>query len=368
MGESFRSDGFLGASRIERKARRDGRMTGTRMTEGKDARMTDLSTTYLGLSLRSPLVVSSSSLTDSVEKIKSYEENGAGAVVLKSIFEEQINKEAEDMDAALEQGSHSFPEAAGSYFANIPMEIGPQEYVRLVESAKKGVKIPVIASVNCVSASSWTKYAKHLESAGADALELNLYYLPTDPAKTSADIEKIYVDIVQQVRAQVKLPIAVKLGPFLTSIPHTVAQVAKAGAQGVVLFNRFYQPNFDIDELKIASQLQLSRPDDMLLPMRWIAILNGRVNVDFAATSGIHDGRGALKVILAGAKVAQVASAIYKHKAPHLKVMLREMEAWLKEKDYATLAETRGILSQKNIEDPDAFERAQYIKVLVGHG
>ncbi len=330
--------------------------------------MTDLSTTYLGLSLRNPLVVSSSSLTDSAEKIKSYEDTGAGAVVLKSIFEEQITKEAEDMDAALEQGAHSFPEAAGSYFANIPMEIGPGEYVRLVEAAKKTVKIPVIASINCVSASSWTKYAKHLESAGADALELNLYYLPTDPAKTGAEIEKTYVDIVKQVCGQVKLPVAVKLGPFLTSIPHTVSEIAKAGAKGVVLFNRFYQPNLDLEEMKISSQLQLSRPDDVLLPMRWIAILNGRVDVDFAATSGIHDGKAALKVILAGAKVAQVASAIYKHKAAHLGVMIRDMEHWLSEKQYASVNDIRGILSQKTCEDPQAFERAQYIKVLVGHG
>lgn len=330
--------------------------------------MTDLSTTYLGLSLRNPLVVSSSSLTDSAEKIKSYEGEGVGAVVLKSIFEEQITKEAEDMDAALDQGAHSFPEAAGSYFANIPMEIGPGEYVRLVEAAKKAVKIPVIASINCVSASSWTKYAKHLESAGADALELNLYYLPTDPSKTGAEIEKTYVDIVKQVCGQVKLPVAVKLGPFLTSIPHTVSEIAKAGAKGVVLFNRFYQPNLDIEEMKISSQLQLSRPDDVLLPMRWIAILNGRVDVDFAATTGIHDGKAALKVILAGAKVAQVASAIYKHKAAHLGVMIRDMEHWLSEKQYASVNDIRGILSQKTCEDPQAFERAQYIKVLVGHG
>ena len=329
--------------------------------------MTDLSTNYMGLELPNPLVVSSSSLTDSAEKIKSYEAAGAGGVVLKSIFEEQINKEAEDLNAALEQGAHSFPEAAGSYFADIPIEIGPGEYLRLIEDAKKAVKIPVIASINCVSASNWTSYAKRIESAGADALELNLYYLPTDPATTSADIEKKYIDIVKQVRAEVKLPIAVKLGPFLTSIPHTVAEIAKAGANGVVLFNRFYQPDFDLDELQIASNLRLSRPEDVLLPMRWIAILNGRVDVDMAATSGIHDGKAALKVIGAGAKVAQVASAIFKHKAAHLGVMLGQMEGWLKEREYASLNDFRGALSQKNLKDSDAFERAQYIKVLVGH-
>lgn len=329
--------------------------------------MTDLSTTYLGLKLRNPLVASSSSLTGSVDKIKGLADAGAGAVVLKSIFEEQINKEAEDMNAALEQGAHSFPEAAGSYFADIPIEIGPQEYVDLVESAKKAVKIPVIASINCISANNWTNYAKHLESAGADGLELNLYYLPTDVAKSSADIEKTYVDIVHKVCSEVKLPVAVKLGPFLTSIPHTVSEISQAGAKGVVLFNRFYQPSINIEQMKITTHLQLSRPEDVLLPMRWIAILNGRVDVDFAATSGIHDGKSALKVILAGAKVAQVASAIFKHKAPHLGVMLKQMEAWLKEKEHASINEIRGILSQSKCEDPEAFERAQYIKVLVGH-
>lgn len=329
--------------------------------------MTDLSTNYLGLQLRNPLVVSSSSLTDSAEKIKSYEDNGAGAVVLKSIFEEQIIKEAEFLDETIEGSAHAYQEATSTYFANIPLNVGPEEYVRLVESAKKAVKIPVIASVNCVSATSWTKYAKKLESAGADALELNLYYLPTDPAKTSADIEKTYVEIVKRVSAEVKLPIAVKLGPFLTALPHTVKELAGAGAKGIVLFNRFYQPNIDLDSLELSSQLQLSRPEEVLLPMRWIAILSPRVDVDFAATTGIHDGKAALKVIAAGAKVAQVASTIFKHKAPHLGVMLREMESWLKDKEYASVNDVRGILNQAKCEDPEAFERAQYIKVLVGH-
>ena len=329
--------------------------------------MTDLSTTYLGLKLRNPLVVSSSSLTDSVDKIKSYEEHGAGAVVLKSIFEEQIIHEAEKLDASLSQGAGSFAEASDSYFANIPMEVGPEEYIRLLEGAKKAVKIPVIASINCVSSGNWASYAKKLEAAGADALELNVYYLPTDPKKTGADIEKMYIDILEGVRGQVKLPIAVKLGPFLTSIPNTVSQLATAGANGVVLFNRFYQPNFDLDELALSSHLQLSRPEEVLLPMRWIAILSSQIDIDFAATSGIHDGKAALKVILAGAKVAQVASAIYKHKAPHLGVMLRDMETWLKEKEYATIGDARGALSQAKCKDPETFERAQYIKVLVGH-
>jgi dihydroorotate dehydrogenase (fumarate) len=247
------------------------------------------------------------------------------------------------------------------------MQVGPEEYTQLVADAKKAVRIPVIASINCIGASTWASYAKKLQSAGADAIELNVYYLPTDPTKTSAQIEKTYLDIVKAVRREVKLPIAVKLGPFLTSIPNMVAQLAKAGADGVVLFNRFYQPNIDLDALRISSQLQLSRPDEVLLPLRWIAILYGRVPVDLAANTGIHDGKTAMKVILAGANVAQVASALFKHKAPHLSVMLRDMEAWLAEKEYASLTDARGVLSQKTCEDPEAFERAQYIKILVGH-
>jgi dihydroorotate dehydrogenase (fumarate) len=326
----------------------------------------DLSTRYLGLTLRNPLVVSSSSLTDSVDKVRALEEAGAGAVVLKSIFEEQIVLEGEKLDATLGQGAQAFAEAQ-TYFADIPMTVGPEEYVRLVEGAKKAVRIPVIGSINCASAKAWPVFARHVESAGADALELNIYRVPADPARTGAQVERTYLDIVDDVRSRVKLPIAVKLSPFHSSIPNLVAEIAKRGAQAVVLFNRFYQPDFDLDALGIASRLQLSRPEDALLPIRWIALLYGRIAIDFAATTGVHDGRTALKTILAGASVAQVSSAIFKHKAGHLGVMLREMQAWMQDKDYGSIADIRGILSEKTCPDPEAFERAQYIKILVGH-
>lgn len=328
--------------------------------------MTDLSTTWLGLRLRNPIVVSSSSLTGSLDKLKELEAAGAGAVVLKSIFEEQINLEADKIDDALHAGA-GFAEGSSSFFSDMPMDFGPTEYLDLLKSAKQSLKIPVVASINCVSKGRWTDYAAKIQSAGADALELNLYFIPTDVARSGADIETQYIDIVRDVRTHTALPLSVKLHPFLTSIPNMVAKVAQAGANGVTLFNRFYQPNIDVDDLKIAHTLQLSRPEDALLPLRWIALLHGRVPVDLAATSGIHDGRGAVKMLLAGASVAQVASVLFKHKPAHLGEILREFEAWMKEKQYASVADFRGLLSQKSNPEPAAFERAQYIKILVGH-
>jgi dihydroorotate dehydrogenase (fumarate) len=225
----------------------------------------------------------------------------------------------------------------------------------------------VFASLNCVTPKNWEKYARQIEDAGADALELNIYFLPTDPNRTSAQIEGTYLEIIEQVRKTVKLPIAVKLSPFFTAIPHMVSEIAKRGVNGVVLFNRFYQPNLDLEEMKASPQLHLSRPESCLLPMRWIALLYGRVNIDMAATTGIHDGRSALKVLFAGANVAQVCSVLFKHKSQYVGVMLREMETWLKDKEYNSIQEIRGVLSQKTCPDPEAFERAQYIKILVGH-
>jgi len=324
----------------------------------------DLSTTYLGLKLRNPIVVSASSLCDSVEKLEALDKAGAGAVVLKSLFEEQILLESEQL-AKMADTENGFAEAT-SYFADIPMSVGPDEYVQLVANAKKKIGIPVIASLNCVGSKSWDKYAKQIEAAGADALELNIYFVATDPDRTAAQIEASYLEIVDQVRKSVKLPVAVKLSPFFTSIPNMVAQIARRGINGVVLFNRFFQPNLDLDELKTSSQLHLSRPEDCLLPMRWVALLYGRVGIDFAASTGIHDGRSALKVIAAGANVAQVCSTIFKNKPQHIGTMLKEMETWLQHKEYACLSDLRGVLSQKTCPDAAAFERAQYVKLLVG--
>jgi dihydroorotate dehydrogenase (fumarate) len=326
----------------------------------------DLSTTYLGLKLRNPLVVSSSSLCDSVTKLKALEDAGAGAVVLKSLFEEQLILEAEKLEADINTHAESFPEAS-SYFPDIPMSIGPEQYIQLIKGAKKAIGIPVIASLNCATSRNWSKFAREIEGAGADALELNIYFVASDPSRTSAQIEGTYFKIIEGVRKAVKLPVAVKLSPFFTAIPHMVSEVAKREVNGVVLFNRFYQPDLDLDQLHPSLQMHLSRPEDALLPMRWIALLYGRVAIDMAATTGIHDARTALKVLLAGANVAQVCSTLFKNKPQYLTTMLREMEAWLKEKEYASVRDIRGVLSQKSCPDPEAFERAQYIKILVGH-
>lgn len=329
--------------------------------------MTDLSTSYLGLRLSNPLVASSSSLTDSVDKLRVLQDAGVGAVVLKSIFEEQLVREAEQFEATLGQGAEQHPEVAGSYFANLEMGPGPADYAHLVENAKRALAIPVIASINCTRAQSWIEYAKTLESAGADALELNLYFVPVDPDRAGAAIEQDYFEVVEQVRARVKLPIAVKLSPFLTSIGYVVKQLSRRGADAVVLFNRFYQPNFDLDQLAMSYQLQLSRPEEALLPLRWIALLYGRVEAQFAASSGIHDGDTAIKMILAGASVVQMASALFKYKAGHLAAMLHDMRRWLSDHEYASVDDIRGLLSQPSNPEPEAFERAQYIKMLVGH-
>jgi dihydroorotate dehydrogenase (fumarate) len=328
--------------------------------------MTSLATTYLGLKLRNPLVVSSSSLTDSPEKLQRLQEAGAGAVVLKSVFEEQFEMEAQKLDRSLNAGEDVSAEAT-RMFADIPFEMGPGDYLDLVEKSKRAVNLPVIASVNCARGGAWSSFAKKIADAGADALELNLYSLPTDPARSGADVEKEYLDTVAEVRAKVRLPLAVKLSPFFSSIPYMVAQVAQRGANAVVLFNRFYQPNLDIYAMRTANHLHLSQPDDALLPLRWIGLLHGRVpKLELAATSGIHDGQTALKMILAGAQVAMVCSTIFRNKEQQLALMLAEMEAWMRAKEYRAIDDVRGLLSQKSNPEPQAFERAQYIKMLVG--
>ncbi|HEY3445484.1 MAG TPA: dihydroorotate dehydrogenase-like protein [Myxococcales bacterium] len=328
--------------------------------------MTSLSTTYLGLKLRNPLVVSSSSLTDSPEKLQRLQEAGAGAVVLKSIFEEQIEAEAARLNQDL-SATESVSAEATQMFADIDFDVGPGEYLSLVEKSKRAVNIPVIASLNCAHGGRWGGFAKKIAEAGADALELNLYSLPVDPKKTGAQLEKEYLDTVAEVRAAVRIPLAVKLSPFFSSIPNVVAEVGKRGANAVVLFNRFYQPNLDIFAMKSVSRLHLSQPDDSLLALRWVGLLYGRVpNVELAATGGIHDGQTALKMLLAGARVAMVCSTLFKNKEQHLAHMLAEMEAWMRAKEYASVDDIRGLLSQKQNPEAQAFERSQYIKMLVG--
>ena len=272
--------------------------------------MVDLTTSYLGLTLKNPVVASASPISKKLEGIQRLEEAGAGAVVMYSLFEEQITQESLALDHFLNRGTESFAESL-TYFPDLQhYNIGPEEYLGLIAKAKKAVSIPVIGSLNGVSSGGWVDYAKKIEDAGADALELNMYYVPTDPALTSQVIEQNYIDLVKDVRAQVRIPLAVKLSPFFTGLPNFASRLVGAGANGLVLFNRFMQPDLDIETLEVAPNLQLSTPAELRLPLRWIAILYGRVDCDFALTSGVHSGQEVLKAMMAGAKVTMLASEL----------------------------------------------------------
>ncbi len=324
----------------------------------------DLSTTYLGLTLRSPLVPSACPLTWRVDEIKRAEDAGAGAIVLPSMFEEQIQREREELDSALEQGTQSFAEAL-DYFPQVgEFRLGAEDYLDHIRAAKAAVKIPVIASLNGASLGGWTEYAKEIQEAGADALELNIYYIPTDPDLTSADVEKTYLDILKAVKGTVTIPVAVKLSPFFSSMAHVARELDRAGADGLVLFNRFYQPDIDLETLEIEHSLLLSTPQARRLPLRWVAILHGRVKASLAATSGIHTASDALKVLMAGADAAMLCSVLLRKGMPQVGAIIEEMRKWMEQHEYESIAQLKGSLSQKNCPDPAAFERAQYMKVI----
>lgn len=324
--------------------------------------MADLTTEYLGLRLPSPLVVASSALSNRVENLEAAEGSGAGAVVLRSLFEEQIEAANTALEEELSRGAESNPEAR-TYFP--PQRVGPHEYLSLVEKAKRALGIPVIASLNCAAPGSWTGYAKEIEQAGADALEVNVYAIEADPSVSAADVEKRYLDAVRAVRAAVKVPIAVKLSPYFTSLGHFVARLDEAGANGVVLFNRFLQPDLSLDKMAAAPSMTLSAPSEALLPLRWIALLHGRIRAHLASSTGVYDATGALKQVLAGAQVVQLASALVKNGIPHIAKMLTGMEDWLDKKGASTIDDVRGSLSQKQVQDPSAFERAQYVHLIL---
>ena len=326
--------------------------------------MMDLSTTYLGLKLKNPLVASASPLSKRVDKAKKLEEAGISAIVMYSLFEEQIIHESLELDHYLTRGSDAFAEAQ-SYLPDGGMYgVSPEKYLNQVAGLKKALSIPVIGSLNGVSKGGWTKYAKHIEEAGADALELNLYYLPTDPGLKSEEVETAQVELVADVRSTIKIPLAVKLSPFVTSLPNFAKRLVGAGANGLVLFNRFYQPDFDLDEMDIVHNLDLSTSADMRLPLRWISILYGKVNADFALTSGVHTAEDVLKSMMAGAKVAMTASNLLHHGEQAVGPILSGIEAWMKEREYESIEQMQGSMAQKNVREPAAFERANYMKVL----
>ena len=326
--------------------------------------MTDLSTTYLGLRLKNPLVASASPLSKKIERAKKLEEAGIAAVVMYSLFEEQIIHESLELDHYLERGTESFPEALtylpdGGLYA-----IRPEKYLDQVTGLKKALNIPVIGSLNGVSKGGWTSYARKIEEAGADALELNMYYIATDLEMTSSDIEETQVELVAEVKSAIKIPLAVKISPFVTSLPHFANRLVQAGADGLVLFNRFYQPDFDLDELEIVHSLDLSTSSDLRLPLRWISILHGKLNTDFALTSGIHTYTDVLKAMMAGAKVAMTASTLLHNGEQAIGPILSDLEAWMQEREYESIQQMQGSMSQKSVKEPAAFERANYMKVL----
>jgi dihydroorotate dehydrogenase (fumarate) len=327
--------------------------------------MTDLTTTYLGMKLKNPLVASAAQpLSNRVEKIKKLEEAGIAAVVMYSLFEEQIIHESLELDHYLSVGTEISPEVTSYYPQEGDFTLAPEAYVEAVNNTKKAVNIPVIGSLNGVSSGGWIKYARKIEDAGADALELNLYYLPTDPGLTASELEDNYVSLVGDVCNSVTIPVSVKLSPFLTAIPNMAKRLAGAGAKGLVLFNRFFQPDIDLEALDVVPHLILSNSNDMRLPMRWIAILYGRIQADLAITSGVHNGEDVLKATMAGASVCMLASELIQNGFGRLPVILAEIEKWMVQHEYVSLQQMKGSLSQKSIKEPAAYERANYMKVL----
>ena len=324
----------------------------------------NLTTNYLGMLLKNPLVASSSPLSHSVDSIRRLEDAGAAAVVMYSLFEEQIGFDSYYIDYHLTQGTDSYAESI-SYFPDMQSyNVGPDEYLNLIRRAKEAVGIPVIGSLNGASVGGWTDYATLIEEAGADALELNVYYLPANTAVKGGDVENLYLDIVSAVREVVTIPVAVKLSPFFSSIPNMANCLSECGADGLVLFNRFYQPDFDLESLEVAPRLVLSNSNELRLPLRWVAILYGRVNADLAITSGVHTSQDVIKGLMAGAKVTMMASELLQNGIRRIGQVLNELTTWLKEHEYESVTQMIGAMSQKHCPEPAAFERANYMKML----
>ena len=328
------------------------------------SRHVDMSTTYLGLHLPSPIVASAGPLTGDQRCWSALEAAGAGAIVLPSLFEEQIEREAFAMDAAMSLGAHVSAESS-AYLPDVDdLDTTSAWHLGLVELARDSLSVPVIASLNGTSSGGWVHYARALEDAGAHAIELNIYDVIVDPHTTSADVERRYLDLVAAVRAVVSVPLAVKLGPWYTSLPHFAAELEATGVDGLVLFNRFYQPDIDLDTLRIAPRLELSTSADARLPLHWIGILRGVVACSLAATSGVHEGADALKQLLVGADVAMTTSALLRRGPQHVATMLRWIREWMKEREYDSVEQLKGSVSRPNSSDPEAYERANYYHVL----
>jgi dihydroorotate dehydrogenase (fumarate) len=326
--------------------------------------MVDLSTRYLGLRLVNPLVASASPLCESVDNIRAMEDAGAAAVVLHSLFEEQIDVESTHLDRYLSHGSESYAEAL-DYFPDLTgYNLGPDGYLEHVRRAKEAVGIPIIGSLNGVSSGGWIEFAKKIEQAGADALELNVYYVPTDPLLTGAEVERMYAELVRDVKASVSIPVAVKLGHAFTALANVARHLDLVGADGLVLFNRFYLPDFDLEQLEVTPRLTLSNPHELLLRLHWVAILYGHVKADLAVTGGVHGSAQVLKAMMAGARVAMMTSALLQNGITHFARVRTDILEWMEEHEYASIAEMQGSMSYRSVAEPAAFERANYMKVL----
>ena len=324
----------------------------------------DLSTTYLGLKLKNPLVASSSPMCDDLANLRRMEDAGAAAVVLQSLFEEEIEIESNELDRFLEQGADISAEST-THFPELTRRItGPDAYLEHIRKAKRAVQIPIIASLNGASKGGWIRYAQQMEQAGADALELNIYYIPVDPKISGEEVERRYVELVQAVKAEVRIPVAVKLGPYFSSLANMAGKLDAAGANGLVLFNRFYQPDYDLESLEVVPNLILSNSHELLLRLHWIAVLYGNVKADLALTGGVHSAADVIKAMMAGARIAMMTSALLKRGISYLDTLSTELLIWMGEHEYDSIRQMQGSMSRNAVPQPKAFERANYVKVL----
>ena len=324
----------------------------------------DLTTTYLGMNLKNPIVPSASPLSRDIGNIKEMEDSGAAAVVLYSLFEEQITHEALELYFHTVTHQESYAEAT-SYFPETEVyNMGPEEYLEQIRKAKEAVQIPVIASLNGATPGGWTDYAKKIEQAGADALELNVYMLATDVKKSSEDIEKTYIEILKLVKSSIKIPVTMKISPYFSSLAGFAKKLDDAGADGLLLFNRFYQPDIDLDTLEVVPNVLLSNPQSMRLPLRWIAILYGRIKADLAATSGVHSAEDVIKMVMVGAKITEMFAALHQYGIGHIRSVLRDIKTWMIDHEYESFDQMRGSMSHRSASNPAAFERANYMRAL----
>ncbi len=326
--------------------------------------MTNLSTEYLGLKLRTPLVVSASPLSQDLESICRLADSGASAIVLYSLFEEQLRRESLELEHHLWAGTESFAESLTYLPIRSEFRTGPEGYLSHIEAAKKAVRVPIIASLNGATMGGWTKYARAMEDAGADAIECNIYFIPTEMDVSGSEVEQRYVDIVRAVKSSVRIPVAVKVGPFFSNMAHMANWLVEAGADGLVLFNRFYQPDIDLDHLEIRPSVLLSTPQALRLPLTWIGILYGRLHASLAATGGVHSAEDSIKLLMAGADVTMLCSALLRGGPTCLRRIEQELSDWMDEHEYESVDQMRGSMSQLRCADPEAFERAQYMRAV----